>query len=331
MRGFPKKKIGLFLWVADKKGLCIRGPCMRGPFRDCGRSLGSCQHFYGPVSWPPLYIGGVRFVAHYFWILGPGIGITAAAAVVANSRGIKYHQTGGSQLWAKFSTNLEKGFARISKKQYWQAETMVKFCENFGEGLRGFPKRNLGGRKLWGNFCRNLERVCVDFQKAKLAGGNYGGIFSRNLEKWFARISKMQYWREETMGDFSRNLEKGLRGFPTSNVGGRKLWGNCSRNLGRVCVKFQKANLEAILQEEVLGEFSRNLGRVCVDFQKAMLAGGNYGGIFLEIGRNCLRGLPKSNVGGRKLWGICFRNLDKLFAWISKKQCWREETMGEFF
>ena len=95
------------------------------------------------------------------------------------------------------------------------------------------------------------------------------------LEIWggFAWVANKQYWREETMGDFSRNLEKGLRGFSTSNVGGRKLWGNCSRNLGSVCV----------------------------DFQKAILAGGNYGGVFLDIARNCLRGLPKSNIGGRKL------------------------------
>ena len=103
-----------------------------------------------------------------------------------------------------FSTNLEKGFAWISKKQYRQAETMVKFCENFGEGLRGFPKRNLGGRKLCGKF-------------------------SRNLEKWFAWISKKQCWREETMGDFARNLEKWFA------------W--VSRNFERVCVVSQKAML----------------------------------------------------------------------------------------
>ena len=55
-----------------------------------------------------------------------------------------------------------------------------------------------------------------------------------------------------------------------------------------------------------------------MEFQKAMLAGGNYGGFVLEIWRNCLRGLPKSNIGGRKLWGNFSRNLGRVCVGCQK-------------
>ena len=82
-----------------------------------------------------------------------------------------------------------------------------------------------------------------------------------------------------------------------------------------------------------MGEFfSRNWEKLFAWISKNNIGGRKlWGNFFLEIGRNCLRGLPKSNIGGRKLWGNFSRNWEKLFAWISKKQYWREETMGEFF
>ena len=45
-----------------------------------------------------------------------------------------------------------RGFAWISKKQYWWEETIGDFLQKFGEGLRGFPESNIGGRKVWGNI-----------------------------------------------------------------------------------------------------------------------------------------------------------------------------------
>ena len=124
-------------------------------------------------------------------------------------------------------------------------------------------------------------------QQAILAGGNYGGIFleiERNCLP--AMLAGGNYG-----GVFLEIGGEGLRGLPKSNIGGRKLCGNFSRNWGEI---------------------------VCVDFQKAILAGGNYGGIFLEIGRNCLPGFPTSNTGGRKLWGN-FLEIWGGFAWVAKK------------
>ena len=43
-----------------------------------------------------------------------------------------------------------------------------------------------------------------------------------------------------------------------------------------------------------------------------------------------LRGLPTSNIGGRKLWGNFSRNLGTVCVGC-QKQYWREETVGEFF
>ena len=63
--------------------------------------------------------------------------------------------------------------------------------------------------------------------------------------------------------------------------------------------------------------------------QKAILAGGNYGGIFLEI----LGGFAW--VAKRQYWREEtmgeFLEIWRGFAWFSRKQYWREETMGEFF
>ena len=74
--------------------------------------------------------------------------------------------------------------------------------------------------------------------------------------------------------------------------------GEFSRNLGRVCVGCQKV----ILAGGNYGGIFLEMGRNCLlGFPKTILAGGNYGGVFLDIARNCLRGLPKSNIGGRKL------------------------------
>ena len=105
-----------------------------------------------------------------------------------------------------FSTNLEKGFAWISKKQYWQAETIMKFCENFGEGLRGFPKSNIGRRKLWGNFSRDWEKLFAWISKKQIWKHFWQeevlGEFVLEIWRVFSRIAKKQSWREETMGDF---------------------------------------------------------------------------------------------------------------------------------
>ena len=61
--------------------------------------------------------------------------------------------------------------------------------------------------------------------------------------------------------------------------------------------------------------------------QTAILAGGNYGGIFLEIWGGF------AWVAKNQYWqeGKFSRNWEKLFAWVANKQYWREETMGEFF
>ena len=151
--------------------------------------------------------------------------------------------------WGNFFLEFWRGFAWISKKQYWWKETIGgntdgrKLWGNFPRKLErvgvDFPKAILAGGSYGGIFSRNLERVCVDFQKAILAGENYGEIF-REIWRGFARISKRQYWWEEAMG---------------GNTDGRKLWGN----------------------------FPRNFERVGVDFSKAILAGGSSGEIFLEI------------------------------------------------
>ena len=104
---------------------------------------------------------------------------------------------------------------------------------------------------------------------------------------------------------------------------------------------------------------ARNLEKACVDFPKAILAGGIYGGIFLEIRREGWRGFPKSNIGGlggrellgkfsgnmervcldfsknnhggRKLWGDFFRNLEKDCVEFQDAKTGRRKLWGEDF
>ena len=63
-------------------------------------------------------------------------------------------------------------------------------------------------------------------------------------------------------------------------------------------------------------------------------------GEFFEKFGEGMRGFPKGNIGGRKLWGeiLTGGNYGEVFleilrglAWISQKQYWREEAVGEFF
>ena len=79
-----------------------------------------------------------------------------------------------------------------------------------------------------------------------------------------------------------------------------------------------------------MGGFFQKLGEiVCLDFQNAMLAGGNYGGIFVEIERGCVD-FQKAILAGGSYGGI-FLEIWSRVGWSSKKQCWREETMGDLF
>ena len=64
--------------------------------------------------------------------------------------------------------------------------------------------------------------------------------------------------------------------------------------------------------------------------QTAILAGGNYGGIFLEIwGR--FAWVAEKQYWREETMGEIFLEIWGGFAWVAKKQYWREETMGEFF
>ena len=123
------------------------------------------------------------------------------------------------------------------------------------------------------------------------------------------------------MGEFFLTFGKGWRGFPKNNIGGRKLWGDFSNKFG-----------------EGLRWISK----------KTILAGGNYGGTFLTNLERVCGGFPKSNIGGRKLWGMCgfpkshvggrklwvwgkiILDIWKRLAWISNKRYWWEEIMGIF-
>ena len=94
------------------------------------------------------------------------------------------------------------------------------------------------------------------------------------------------------MGEFFGKFGEGLRGCPKSHIGGRKPWGNFFRKFGE--------GLEGGNYGEI---FLRNLERVGVDFQKAIVTGGNFGGIFQEIGEG-LRGYTKAMVAGGNYGGI---------------------------
>ena len=278
-----------------------------------------------------------------FWKLGEMVCLDFQKAMLAGGsyggifleigrnclRGLPKSNIFGRISWRNFSKKLVKrACVDFQKAMLKRGNYGGIFPEIGRNGLPGFPKSNVGGRKLWGNFSRNVEMVCVDFQKAMLAGETVGEFFLEIWRNCLPGFPTSNVGRRKLWGNFSRNFGRVFVGVQKSNVGGRKLWGNFSRNLGRVCVDCQKA----IFAGGNYGRFfSRNLGRVCVGCQQAILAAGNYGGIFLEIWKNGLRGLPKSNIGGRKLWGNVSGNWEKWFAWISKKQCWREEAMGEFF
>ena len=179
-----------------------------------------------------------------------------------------------------------------------------EFFPKIGEDMREYQKNDIGRRKLWENFSRNLEKACANIWQ----GENYGGISSRNLEKICANFKRKQYWweetmgeffqkfredmrefqktlldywREETMGEFFQKFGEDMREFPKNNIGRRKLWENFSRNLEQVCANFKAI----ILAGGNYGGFFPEIGEDMCEFQKeTILAGGNYGVIFQKFG-----------------------------------------------
>ena len=109
------------------------------------------------------------------------------------------------------------------------------------------------------------------------------GEFFKKFGEGLRRFPKTQDWREETMGAFFRENWRGFAWISENWRGG---------NYGRI---FLLAGGRY---------FSRNLERVCLDFQKALLAGGNYGGIFLEIQRRVCVDFQKAMFAGRNYMGV---------------------------
>ena len=62
-----------------------------------------------------------------------------------------------------------------------------------------------------------------------------------------------------------------------------------------------------------------------------MLAGGNSGGIFSRNLEKLFAWISSKQYWREETAGDFFLEIWGRFAWVAKKQYWREETMGEFF
>ena len=177
----------------------------------------------------------------------------------------------------EFFFEIWKGFAWISKKEYWREEQL-------------------------GKISRKLEKVCVDFQKAMFTRGKYGECFPEilfEIGKGFVWISQKQYWWEETMGEFFVENWGRSAWISKRHIGGRKLWRNFSRNLERVGVDFPRA----ILAVGNYGGIFQKFGEGMRGFPKSHIGGRKLCKRIFEESWRGFAWISKNNIGGRKPWG----------------------------
>ena len=93
--------------------------------------------------------------------------------------------------------------------------------------------------------------------------------------------------------------------------------------------EFQKTLLD-YWREETMGEFFQKFGEDMREFLKSNIGGRKLWGVFPEIWSRYAR-ISKKTISAGGNYGGIFPKICSRDARILKKQYWREETMEEFF